>query len=108
MGATVSGRLVWPQAYHDFVYAADCATWFCDRLEWVNLDPIGVPERSLASYFVRHMLALNKELWQDFTIQMEQRDNELAMLMLIHMPVRCIVKPQGGDGNDVAEEVSLT
>ena len=38
---------------------------------------------------------------------LEQWDNVLTMLMLLHMPIRCIVEPWGGDDDNVVEEVSL-
>ena len=64
-------------------------------------------ERSPASYLVRHVLACVEESWREYAILLEQWDNVLTMLMLLHMPIRCIVEPWGGDDDNVTEEVSL-
>ena len=66
-----------------------------------------MPERSPTSYFVRHVLEHVEESWRDYAILVDKRDNVLTMLMLLHMPVRCIVELQGGDDDNVMEEVSL-
>ena len=57
--------------------------------------------------FVRHMLTSVEKSWQIYAIPDDQWDNVLALLTLLHMPMRCIIKPKGGDEEDVVEEVSL-
>ncbi len=42
-----------------------------------------------------------------YSISEDQRDNVLAMLTLLHVPVRCVVVPQGGDDADAVEEVGF-
>ncbi len=41
-----------------------------------------------------------------YSIPEDQRDSMLAMLVLSHMRVRCVVVPWGGDQSDAEEEVS--
>ena len=102
------GHLLWPQAYCDFLHVVDRAEWVCERLAQADFDPIGVPESSPALQFVRRVLIHVKESWQAYMVPVDQWDNALAMLMLLHMPVRCVVKPQDGDDDDddIVEEVS--
>ena len=88
VGARVFGCPVWPQAYNDFVHTVDRVAWVCNRLAQVDYDPIDVPEGSSASNFVRHVSAGKKDSWQVYTIPDDQRDNVLALLTLLHMPVR--------------------
>ena len=107
VGASVFGHPVWPQAYGDFVGAADCAAWICNRQAQVDFDPIGVPEGSPAFDFVRRMLARHEGSQRDCGIPVARQDNALAMLTLLHMPVRCIIKPEGGDDDNVVKEVTL-
>ena len=71
-----------------------------------NFDQINVPERT-ALNSVRHMLAIVEESWWLYAIPDDQQDNLLAMLTLLHMPMRCVVEPKGGNGDNVVEEVSL-
>ena len=52
VGASMLGCAVWPQAYNDFVHAADCATWVRDWLAEVDYDQVGVPEGGPALKFV--------------------------------------------------------
>ena len=98
---------MWPWEYNNFDHAADHGVWVCDRLAQADFDPIGVTERISASDFVRHVLLGIEVSWQMYAIPDDRRDNVLALLTLLHMPVRCIVKPKGGDEDDVVEEVSL-
>ena len=82
VGASVFGYPVWPQAYNDFVHVVDCAAWVHERLAQADFDPIGVTESSLASQFVRHMLACVEESRGD-AVPVDQQNNVLAMLMLL-------------------------
>ena len=52
VGASVFGRPVWPQAYNEFIQAANRAMWVRERLAEVDYDPVGVPEGGPASRFV--------------------------------------------------------
>ena len=106
VGASVFGCPVWPQVYNDFVHAVDLAAWVHNRLAQVNYDLIGVPEGGSASNFVRHMLVGVEDLWWVYATPDDQQDNVLALLTLLHMPVRCVVEPEGGDEDNVVEEVS--
>lgn len=108
VGASKFGRPVWSPVYNYFVHAADHAAWVHDRLTQANFHPIGVPEGSSALSFVQDVLARNEWLWQSYAIPVAQRDNALARLALLHMPMRCIIKCEGGDEDDVEEEVSFT
>jgi hypothetical protein len=45
-------------------------------------------------------------LWQAYAFPVDQQDNALAVLTLLHTPVRCIIKPEEGDDDDVFFEVS--
>ena len=51
VGTSVSGHLMWPRAYNDFVHAVDHAVWVHERLAQADFDPTGVPERSPALHF---------------------------------------------------------
>ena len=50
-------------------------------------------------------MAGEEEVWQSYSIPDAQRDNVLAMLTLLHVPVRCVVESVDGD-DDIAAEVS--
>ena len=56
-------------------------------------------------YFVRHVLAHVDESWRMYRVCLDQRNNMLAMLTLLHVPVQCVVRPHGGDDNDIVKEV---
>ena len=71
----------------------------------VDYDPVGVPEGGPASRFVQDVMAGDEEVWRLYTIPDVQRDNVLAMLTLLHVPVRCVVESVDGD-DDIAAEVS--
>ena len=105
VGASVFGRPVWPRAYHDFVRAVDREVWVRERLVEADFKTIGVAEGSPALAFVRDVVARVENSWQTYSIPEGQRDNALAMLALLHMHVRCVVVPQGGDEADAMEEV---
>ena len=105
VGASVFGRPVWPQAYNAFIQAADRATWVRERLAEVDYDPVGVPEGGPAARFIRDVMAGEEEVWRWYAIPDAQRDNVLAMLTLLHVPVRCVVESVDGD-DDIAAEVS--
>ena len=83
-----------------------CA-WVHDRLAQTDFDLIGVTKRSSALNFAGHVLASIEESWQVYAIPDDQRDTVLAMLTLLHMPLRCNIEHKGGDKDDVVEEVSL-
>ena len=106
VGASMFGHPVWPQAYNDFVHAADHATWVCEPMTEVDYDLVGVPEGGPAANFVRDGLAGKEGSWKRYAIPDVQRDNVLAMLMLLHVHVRCVVEPFDGDDDDIVEEVS--
>ena len=106
MGASVFGRPIWPQAYNEFIQAADRATWVRERLAEVDYDPVGVPEGGPASRFVRDVMAGNEESWWSYAIPDVQHDSVLAMLTLLYVPVRCVVESVDGD-DDIAAEVSV-
>ena len=105
VGASVFGRPVWPQVYNAFIQAADRATWVRERLAEVDYDPVGVPEGGPAARFVRDVMAGEEEVWRSYAIPDAQCDNVLAMLTLLHVPVRCVVESVDGD-DDIAAEVS--
>ena len=105
VGASVFGRPVWPGAYHDFVHAVDREVWVWGRLVEANFKRMDMPKGSLASAFVRDMVARIENSWRMYLIPEGQRDNALAMLALLHMRVRCVVVPQSGDEADAMEEV---
>ena len=65
-----------------------------------------MPAESPALHFVRDVVVHIKESWQEYTIPADRHDNVLAMLSLLHMHVRCVIKPNGGDEDNVEEEVS--
>jgi hypothetical protein len=105
-GASVFRHPVWPRAYHNFVHALDHDAWVCKRLSQADFVPVGVPAWGPASYFIRHVLAHVDESCWAYVVPVDQRDNVLAMLTLLHMPVQCVVEPHGGDDDGVVEEVS--
>ncbi len=82
--------------------------WVHDKLTQANFHPIGVPEGSSALSFVQDVLASNEGSWQLYAIPVAQQDNALARLALLHMPVRCIIKCEGGDEDNVEEEERFT
>ena len=47
----------------------------------------------------------DEEVWRLYAIPDAQRDNVLAMLTLLPVPVRCVVESVDGD-DDIAAEVS--
>ncbi len=49
VGASMFGRPVWPQAYTEFIHAADHATWVRDWLAEVDYNLVSVPEGGPAS-----------------------------------------------------------
>ena len=106
VGASVFGHPVWPQAYNAFIQAADRASWVREKLAEVDYDPVGVPEGGPAAGFVRDVMAGEEEVWRSYAIPDAQRDNVLAMLTLLHVPVRCVVESVNGD-DDIAAEVSV-
>ena len=106
LGASVFGRPVWPQAYNEFIQAADRATWVHERLAEVNYDPVGVPEGGPALRFVRDVMVGDEEVWRSYAIPDAQRNSVLVMLTLLHVPVRCVVESVDGD-DDIAAEVSV-
>ncbi len=83
----------------------DRDAWVCKRLSQADFVPVGVPAWGPASYFIRHVLAHVDELWLAYVVPVDQWDNVLAMMTLLHMPVH-VVEPHGGDDDDVVEEVS--
>ncbi len=108
VGTSVFGCPVWPQAYNEFIQVADRATWVRERLAEVNYDPVGVPEGGPAAGFVRDMMAGDEEVWRSYAIPDVQRNNVLAMLMLLHVPVRCVVESVNGDDDIAAEESAVS
>ncbi len=106
VGASVFGCPVWPQAYIEFAQTADRATWVHERLAEVDYNPVGVPEGGPTSRFVRDVMAGNEESWWSYAIPDAQCDSVLAMLTLLHVPVRCEVESVDGDDN-IAVEVSV-
>lgn len=107
MGASAFCCPVWPQVYDEFVRSADHTAQVCDRLVQVDFDLIYVPEWSPVLYFVRCVVPCIEGWWCEYATFVDQWDNVLAILTLLHMPVRCIVEPQGGDDDDVVEDVGL-
>ena len=105
VGASVFGRPVWPLAYNEFIQAADWATWVRERLAEADYDPVGVPEGGPALRFIRDVMAGDEEVWRLYAIPDEQRDSVLVMLMLLHVPVRCVVESVDGN-DDIAAELS--
>ena len=55
--------------------------------------------------FLRDVMSRVERAWCLYAIPGDQRDNILAALTLLHVPVRCVVVPYGGDEGDVEEEV---
>ena len=104
VGASVFGRPVWPSAFHDFVYAIDRGVWVRERLVQVDFELVGVSEGG-PSVFLRDVMSRVDSSWGSYAIPGDQRDNTLAALMLLHVPVRCVVVPYGGDEGDIEEEV---
>ncbi len=51
-------------------------------------------------------MAGGEDSWRLYVIPGAQRDSVLAMLMLLHVPVQCVVESVGGD-DDIAAEVSV-
>ncbi len=105
VGASMFGCPVWPQAYNEFIQAADWAMWVRKRLAEVNYNPVGVPEGGPALRFIRDVMAGVEEVWQSYAISDAQCDSVLAMLMLMHVPVRCVSESVDRD-DDIAAEVS--
>ncbi len=105
VGTSVFRRPVWPQAYNAFIQAADRATWVREQLAEVNYDPVGVPEGGPASRFVQDVMAGAEEVWRLYAIPDAQNASVLAMLTLLHVPVRCVVESVDGD-DDIAAKVS--
>ena len=104
VGASVFGRPVWPSAFHDFVHAIDRGAWVRERLARVDFELVGVSEGG-PSVFLRDVMSCVDSSWGSYAIPGDQRDNALAALMLLHVPVRCVVVPYGGDEGDIEEEV---
>ena len=104
VGASVFGRPVWPRAFHDFVHAIDRAAWVCERLTRVDFELVGVSEGG-PSVFLRDVMLRVDSSWCSYVIPGDQWDNTLAPLALLHVPVRCVVIPYGGDEGDIEEEV---
>ena len=75
-------------------------------LTQVDFNPVGVPAGRPALRFVRDVVACIKESWWEYPFLADQRDNALAMLTILHVLVRCIIEPDGGDKDDAKEEVS--
>ena len=105
VGASVFGHPIWPQAYNEFIQAADRDTWVRERLAEVDYNPVGVPEGGPALRFIRDVMAGVEEVWQSYAIPDAQRDSVLAMLTLLHVPVRCVVESVDED-DDIEAEVS--
>ena len=42
-------------------------------------------------HFVRDVVTCIEESWCEYTISVDQQDNVLAMLTLLHMHIRCII-----------------
>ena len=104
VGASVFGRPVWPGAFHDFVHAMDREAWVRERLQRVDFELVGVSEGG-PLMFIRDVMSRVDSSWCSYAIPGGQRDNTLAALALLHVPVRCIVVPYGGDESDIEEEV---
>ena len=104
VGASVFGRPVWPSAFHDFVHAIDRREWVRERMTRVDFDLVGVSEEG-PSVFLRDVMSRVERAWCSYAIPGDQRDNTLAALTLLHVPVRCVVVPYGGDEGDIEEEV---
>ena len=105
VGASVFGRPVWPSAFHDFVHAIDREAWVRERLTQVDFKLVGVLEGG-PSVFLRDVIMSRVDSsWCSYAIPGDQRDNTLAALALLHVPVRCVVMPHGGDEGDIEEEV---
>ncbi len=47
----------------------------------------------------------DEEVWRSYAIPNAQRNSVLAMLTLLHVPVRCVVESVDGD-DDIAAKVS--
>ena len=106
VGASVFGRPVWPSAFHDFVHAIDREAWVRERLTRVDFELVGVSEGG-PSVFVRDVMSRVNSSWCSKGIPGDQRDNTLAALTLLYVPVRCVVVPYGGDEGDIEEEVRV-
>ena len=106
VGASVFGRPVWPRAFHDFVHAVDCEVWVCERLTWVDFELVGVSEGG-PLVFLRDVMSRVDSSWCSYAIPGDQRDNTLAALTQLHVPVRYVVVPDGGDEGDIKEEVRV-
>ena len=85
---------------------ADRATWVHSRLAEVDYDPAGVLEGGPALNFVRDVLAGSENSWLSYAIPDAQHDSVLAMLTLLHVPVRCVIESVDGD-DDIAAEVNV-
>ena len=81
--------------------------WVQERLVEADFKKIDMPEGSPGMAIVRDMLAHVKNSWRMASIPEGQQDNALAMLELLHICVRCVVMPQGGDEADAMEEVGF-
>ena len=106
VGASVFGRPVWPSAYHDFVHAIDRVAWVRDRLMRADFELVAVPEDG-AYMFLREVMTRVESSWHLYAVPKDQRDNTLAALALLHLPVKCVVMPHGGGEDDVEEEVRV-
>ena len=106
VGASVFGRPVLPSAYHDFVHAIDRVAWVRDRLMRADFELVAVPEDG-AYMFLREVMTRVESSWRLYAVPEDQRDNTLAALALLHMPVKCVVVPHGGGEDDVEEEVRV-
>ena len=106
VGASVFGRPVWPSGFHDFVHATDRGAWVRERLTRVDFELVGVLEGG-PSVFLRDVMSRVDSSWSSYAIPGDQRDNTLAALTLLHVPVRCVVVPYGGNEGDIKEEVRI-
>ena len=57
--------------------------------------------------FLRDMMMRVESSWHSYAVPEDQRDNTLAALALLHVPVRCVVMPHEGVEDDVEEEVRV-
>ena len=101
------GRPVWSSAYHDFVHVIDRETWVRGRLMRADFKQVGVPGGG-AFRFLRVVMTCVKSSLRSYAVPEDQRDNTLAALVLLHMPVKCVVVPHGGGEDDVEVEVRVS